>query len=74
MTKRDDVRCEHNRLEVIVTNQPMAYDGSRPHRSTWVCSSIACVVDAMAWVRRGTDEKPWWRVGVDGEWKDVMPG
>jgi hypothetical protein len=24
----------------------------------------------MGWVVRGTGEKPWWRVGVDGDWND----
>lgn len=70
--KRDDPRCNHKRSEVIVTNQPDKFDSTRSHRSVWVCADPACVIDAMAWVTRGTREKPWWRVGIDGEWKDVM--
>lgn len=70
MTKDTEPRCNHSRSEVIVTNQPQAYDRSRPHMSTWVCGRAACVMDAMACVIRFTDEKPWWRIGVDGEWSD----
>lgn len=71
MSKRDDPRCNHRRSEVIVTNQPRAYDKSRSHASVWVCADAGCVLDAMGWVARFTKEKPWWRVGVDGEWSDA---
>jgi hypothetical protein len=37
-----------------------------------VCSKPECVLDAMAWVQRGTGEKPWWRVGTTGEWSDAL--
>lgn len=70
MTKPDNPRCERNSLDVIVTNQPEAFDKTRSHRSTWVCSKPECVLDAMAWVTRGTGEKAWWRVGTTGDWSD----
>ncbi len=71
--KRDDwAACDHNNSEVMVTNQPDAYDSTRSHRSVWVCGRPECVLDAMAWVRRGTGEKPWWRVGVAGDWHSGM--
>lgn len=72
MSKRDEPRCDHDRSEVIVTNQPHAWDRNRPHASTWVCSDAGCVIDAMGWVQRFTKEKPWWRIGVDGDWRDDM--
>lgn len=72
MSKRDEPKCNHHLSEVIVTNQPGKYDSTRSHASTWVCASPACVLDAMAYVMRFTGEKAWWRIGVDGEWKDVM--
>lgn len=72
-TKYDDPACERNSLDVIVTNQPEEYDNARAHRSTWVCSDPACVMDAMAWVTRGTGEKAWWRVGTTGDWRDDVP-
>jgi len=73
MSKKGGPRCKHRRNGVIVTNQPGAYDNTRPHASTWVCSDLGCVLDAMCWVQRFTKEKPWWRVGVDGEWRDSIP-
>lgn len=73
MAKNDDPKCNHpDRMQVIVTNQPDAYDKTRPHASTWVCADPPCVVDAMAWVMRFTGEKAWWRIGVDGEWHESM--
>lgn len=71
--KEDDPRCERSSLDVIVTNQPGDYDRTRSHRSAWVCSDVACVIDAMAWVTRGTNETGWWRVGVKGEWHNELP-
>jgi|GEM_PF-4894383 hypothetical protein len=71
--KEDDPRCERPSLDVIVTNQPGDYDRTRSHRSAWVCSDVACVIDAMAWVTRGTGEPAWWRVGTEGEWSSQMP-
>jgi hypothetical protein len=71
--KRDDwTACDHHASAVIVTNQPGAYVSTRSHRSTWVCDRPECVLDAMAWVRRGTGEKPWWREGTTGTWSDGM--
>lgn len=71
MARNDDPRCDHgDRMQVIVTNQPHEYDKSRSHASTWVCARPECVWDAMGWVMRFTGEKPWWRIGVDGEWTD----
>ena len=64
----DEPRCNHVRSEVLVTNQPDAYDPNRSHASTWVCSRPGCVMDAMGWVARFTNEKPWWRHGTNGEW------
>lgn len=72
MSRNDEPRCDHARFGVIVTNQPHAWDRNRPHMSTWVCTRSACVMDAMACVMRFTHEKPWWRVGVDGEWSDAV--
>lgn len=72
MSKNDEPGCTHERSRVIVTNQPGDYDKTRSHASTWVCDDPACVMDAMAWVMRFTKERPWWRVGVDGEWSDSM--
>lgn len=78
MTNRDDTSCNHGHgyagLDVIVTNQPDEYDSSRPHRSVWVCKSRECVLDAMAWVLRGTGEKPWWREGTAGAFHDEIYG
>ena len=70
MSKRDAPRCNHKRSAVIVTNQPHAYDKTRPHASAWVCADAGCVLDAAGWVQRFTKEKPWWRLGLDGEWHD----
>ncbi|GAA5198613.1 hypothetical protein GCM10025773_11990 [Microbacterium jejuense] len=73
MATRDDPKCKHRGYgdsQVLVTNQPHAYDPTRSHRSTWVCTRQECVWDAAGWVMRGTGEKPWWRTGVDGEWRD----
>lgn len=73
MAKSDWAGCDHRTSEVIVTNQPEKYDKSRSHRSCWVCARPECVLDAMAWVSRGTGEKPWWRVGTTGPWNDSTP-
>lgn len=74
MAKREDeAKCDHDRSEVIVTNQPMGYDTTRAHASVWVCADPGCVIDAMGWVMRFTKEAAWWRVGVDGEWKNTVP-
>lgn len=72
-TRPDEPRCERASLDVIVTNQPEKYDSTRSHRAAWVCSDVACVIDAMAWVTRGTNEPAWWRVGVEGPWLDELP-
>ena len=73
MSKQDEAKCNHpDRMQVIVTNQPDAYDKTRSHASTWVCADPACVVDAMGWVMRFTGEKAWWRIGVDGVWRESM--
>ena len=74
MSMRDEPRCNHHRSEVIVTNQPHEYDKTRAHASVWVCAKAGCVLDAMGWVARFTEERPWWRVGVDGEWNDRVYG
>ncbi|MDF2046212.1 hypothetical protein P2P98_08580 [Microbacterium sp. Kw_RZR3] len=71
--KEDNPRCERPSLDVIVTNQPGEYDRSRSHASAWVCSDVACVIDAMAWVTRYTKEPAWWRVGINGEWHNELP-
>jgi predicted RNA-binding protein YlxR (DUF448 family) len=57
ITKSDDPRCDHTDLIHIVTNQPDGYDKDRSLRSAWICGQRACVLDAMAWVERGTGEK-----------------
>ncbi|BDZ52399.1 hypothetical protein GCM10025867_46400 (plasmid) [Frondihabitans sucicola] len=58
MAARDpDPICKHRDSQRRVTNQPGDYNPNRPHRSTWVCARRACVLDAMAWVERGTAEK-----------------
>lgn len=56
--QHDEPRCDHMPGFVhMVTNQPQeVYDKSRGLRSVWVCGERACVLDAMAWVERGTGE------------------
>ena len=56
--KRDEPRCNHTPGFIhMVTNQPQeVFDKSRGIRSVWVCGQRACVLDAMAWVERGTGE------------------
>ena len=73
MSKRDEAKCDHRRSEVLVTNQPHGYDNTRSHASVWVCADPGCVLDAMGWVTRFTKETAWWRVGVDGEWRQTVP-
>lgn len=58
MSKYDDPRCNHAGTVHRVTNLP---DGTpltpdMAHRSAWVCEKRPCVLDAMAWVERGTDQ------------------
>ena len=73
MSKRDEPRCDHASKPVFVSNQSGTHDGTRSLASARVCRDIGCVIDAMDWVQRFTDEKAWWRVGVDGEWRDDVP-
>jgi hypothetical protein len=40
----------------IVTNQPGAYDKSRPHASTVVCDRPECQARAIRWVAGMTNE------------------
>ena len=57
-TVHDDPACDHLEMQRRVTNLPDGEDfRSRPaHRSVWVCDSRPCVLDAMAWVERGTGD------------------
>lgn len=51
MSQREDgAKCDHQRSEVMVTNQPERFGSTRPHASVWVCAEPGCVVDAMGWV------------------------
>lgn len=74
MSETDDsTKCDHDRSEVMVTNQPGGYDRTRSHASSWVCADPLCVVDAIGWVMRFTKEPAWWKRGVDGEWQNTIP-
>ena len=72
--KRDDARCDHGRMDVRVSNIPdtEGWKPGRALRSVWVCDARACVLDAMAWVERGTGERAIAYAGVAGspEWSD----
>lgn len=74
-TAADDPRCAHkDRFKVMVTNQIQKdYDKDRGLRSVWVCDDPACVLDAMAWVQRGTGEQAWWRKSGGHDWSQAMP-
>lgn len=63
MNRRDEPNCDHVQAVVLVTNQPEHYDSFRSHRAVWVCGRRSCVLDALAWVERGTGERAHWRVG-----------
>lgn len=57
MTKAsDDPRCKHRESSRRVTSLPdeVKWEPGMPMRSVWVCEDRACVLDAMAWVERGT--------------------
>lgn len=69
----DFPKCDHDQLEVMVTNQPDKFDSSRPHRSAWVCNNTVCIADAIAWVMLGTGEKAYYKLGVEGEWVELLP-
>lgn len=57
-------RCEHDEKHgpdsVLVTNQPGDYDQDRPHHAARVCPTRHCILEAMAWVERGTGEQAHW--------------
>jgi hypothetical protein len=67
----DEPTCNHGTLDVIVTNQP-EHDPIGALRSVWVCAALPCVLDAMAWVARGTGTAASWRIGTTGEWRTDM--
>lgn len=56
--KYDNPRCTCGPLIHRVTNlaEGVELTIDMGHRSAWVCEKRACILDAMAWVERGTGE------------------
>lgn len=70
----DDARCEHEERSHRVTNQSQTgeYRDDKPISSVRICSRRACILDAMAWVERGTGEPAAWQA-PGGEFNFDMP-
>lgn len=54
----DEPRCNHLRQVHRVTNLADGWPlmPREPHASAWVCEKRPCVLDAMAWVERLTEQ------------------
>lgn len=69
----DDTRCAHDERSHRVTNESQTgeYVPDKPMRSVRVCNRRACLLDAMAWVERGTGEPAAWQAPGHGFRFDV---
>jgi hypothetical protein len=59
----DDTRCDHDELTHRIVNESQTGPGvvkDKPMRMVRVCHRRACILDAMAWVERGTCERHRW--------------
>jgi hypothetical protein len=62
-TADDDTRCDHDEFSHRVTNESQTGAGvnkDAPLMMVRVCHRRACILDAMAWVERGTGEPAAW--------------
>lgn len=52
----DDPRCNHTEHETRVTSlsDDQEWKTGMGMRAVWVCRRRACILDAMAWVERGS--------------------
>lgn len=75
-TAVDETRCDHKKHSHIVTNESQINSNTpvadAPHMSVRVCHRRACILDAMAWVERGTGESAGWR-GPHGDFAFDVP-
>lgn len=69
----DDARCDHEERSHRVTNQSQTgeYQDDKPMSSVRVCGRRACVLDALAFVERGTGEPAAWQAPHQGFRFDV---
>jgi hypothetical protein len=59
----DDTRCDHDERTHRIVNESQTGPGvvkDKPMRMVRVCHRRACILDAMAWVERGTGEPAAW--------------
>lgn len=58
----DDPRCDHDEQSHRITNESQTgeYRKGKPCRMARVCHRRACILDALAWVERGTGERAAW--------------
>jgi hypothetical protein len=66
--------CDHDELSHRIVNESQtgAYDKDKPIRMARVCHRRACILDAMAWVERGTSESAAW-AGRHQEYRFDVP-
>ncbi|MCB5280575.1 hypothetical protein [Arthrobacter sp. ES1] len=70
----DSNRCDHDELSHRITNESQTGPGvakDKPLRMARVCHRRACILDAMAWVERGTGEPAAWAAPHQGYSFDV---
>lgn len=61
-TADDNPRCDHDETSHRIVNESQTgdYDKDKPMRMARVCHRRACILDALAWVERGTGEPAAW--------------
>ncbi|MFJ2662535.1 hypothetical protein [Arthrobacter koreensis] len=70
----DDTRCDHEERTHRVTNESQTggYQKDKPLGSARICHRRSCILDAMAWVERGTGEAAAW-AGPHQEFRFDVP-
>lgn len=71
----DDTRCDHDELTHRIANESQtenSVDKDKPLMMARVCHRRPCILDAMAWVERGTGERAAW-AGPHQEYTFEMP-
>ncbi|ROR76048.1 hypothetical protein SAMN06295974_3805 [Plantibacter flavus] len=74
---KDWARCDHPRnpaTQVRVTNlrQAGTFVPNEPHASVWICDKRSCLLDAMAWAERQTNDTAVW-IDADGAAHEELP-